>query len=259
MVGAEGAYADAGVFAKYSTISDNSALDNDISAISRGGGVVAKAYATIRGSTISGNYSDEVGGLQILGPTGLPIASEISNSTISANSATDVNGGVGGVEISNSSVSVSNSTIAFNKSKWVMAGVGLYLHQSQLALNSSIIAGNSYGSAASDLARDDNSTVTGADNVLIDSRPTDSLGNTIHQCPLLEPLANNGGPTRTHALKQMSPAIDRGNNVGTNLSHDQRFMPRPAGAQTDIGSVEWQPGEIDDRLLVAGFDGLCDQ
>jgi hypothetical protein len=43
--------------------------------------------------------------------------------------------------------------------------------------------------------------------------------------PMLAPLANNGGPTMTHALLQGSRAIDRGSN-GNAPSKDQRGLPR---------------------------------
>jgi hypothetical protein len=58
---------------------------------------------------------------------------------------------------------------------------------------------------------------------------------------VLGPLANNGGPTLTHALLAGSPAIDTGSNPLA-LSFDQRGsgFARTAGAQTDIGAFEVQ-------------------
>jgi hypothetical protein len=61
--------------------------------------------------------------------------------------------------------------------------------------------------------------------------------------PLLGDLANNGGPTKTHAPLAGSPAIDHGNNVGAPLI-DQRGVLRPRDgngdgrAVVDIGAVE---------------------
>jgi len=40
---------------------------------------------------------------------------------------------------------------------------------------------------------------------------------------------------------------------------DQRLALRAAGMQTDIGSVERQASELDERIFISGFDGLCDQ
>ena len=59
--------------------------------------------------------------------------------------------------------------------------------------------------------------------------------------PLLGPLANNGGPTQTHALLAGSPAINNGTNPAT-LKFDQRGTPfkRQLGLAVDIGAFERQ-------------------
>jgi hypothetical protein len=63
--------------------------------------------------------------------------------------------------------------------------------------------------------------------------------------PLLGPLADNGGPTLTHALLPGSPAIDGGDATSC-LSTDQRFLDRPVDgdgdgmAVCDIGAFEFQ-------------------
>ena len=66
--------------------------------------------------------------------------------------------------------------------------------------------------------------------------------NIFGQSALLEPLAYNGGLTRTHALKRKSPAIDHGYNP-LNLVTDQRgaSFPRLLGVAVDIGSYEFIP------------------
>jgi hypothetical protein len=55
----------------------------------------------------------------------------------------------------------------------------------------------------------------------------------------LDPLANNGGPTLTHALKAGSPAFDGGFNPA-GLAFDQRGagFARTNGKGTDIGAFE---------------------
>ncbi|MDZ7734368.1 MAG: choice-of-anchor Q domain-containing protein [Acidimicrobiia bacterium] len=61
--------------------------------------------------------------------------------------------------------------------------------------------------------------------------------------PLLGPLADNGGPTPTHAPATGSPAIDAvptgtsGLCDGT-VTTDQRGVPRPVGSGCDIGALE---------------------
>jgi predicted outer membrane repeat protein len=60
----------------------------------------------------------------------------------------------------------------------------------------------------------------------------------------LAPLANNGGPTQTHALLSGSPAIDAANPAapgsGGNACPpaDQRGVARPQGPRCDIGAFE---------------------
>src|SRR6185369_7977586 len=65
--------------------------------------------------------------------------------------------------------------------------------------------------------------------------------------PLLGALANNGGPTRTHAVGAGSPAINAGSNAnavdqnGAALTADQRGsgFPRINSGTVDIGAYEF--------------------
>jgi len=75
---------------------------------------------------------------------------------------------------------------------------------------------------------------------------------------LLDPLADNGGFTLTHAIKPTSPAIDTGSNP-IPLAFDQTGYVRKEGVETDIGAFEWRTGTGQERVFVGGFDGLCDQ
>jgi hypothetical protein len=79
--------------------------------------------------------------------------------------------------------------------------------------------------------------------------------------PLLGPQADNGGPTKTMALRVGSPAIDKGKSFG--LTTDQRGSPRPlddpnianasGGDGTDIGAYE--SSELCKRQLQSGAGG----
>jgi hypothetical protein len=82
--------------------------------------------------------------------------------------------------------------------------------------------------------------------------------------PLLGPLANNGGPTLTHALLAASPAIDQGTGVTSATffdcpERDQRSLSRPVDGDgntipdCDIGAVEFGaiPPEIVNPLMSA--------
>ena len=63
----------------------------------------------------------------------------------------------------------------------------------------------------------------------------------------LGPLADNGGPTLTHALLPSSVAIDHISPEmcldadGQPLTTDQRGEPRPGGTMCDVGAFEVQP------------------
>jgi hypothetical protein len=65
--------------------------------------------------------------------------------------------------------------------------------------------------------------------------------------PRLGPLADNGGPTQTHALIAGSPAIETGNPAlpgsggAACAATDQRGVTRPQGARCDIGAFEAAP------------------
>jgi hypothetical protein len=74
----------------------------------------------------------------------------------------------------------------------------------------------------------------------------------------LAPLADNGGPTKTHALLAISPVINRGDPAaqpgrdGVPMS-DQRGAPftRVFGGRIDIGAFERQPTEF----VLGDFNG----
>jgi hypothetical protein len=83
----------------------------------------------------------------------------------------------------------------------------------------------------------------------------DQVGSTEDPIdPRLGSLADNGGPTLTHALLFGSPAIDRGNPAGCTdhggslITTDQRGVLRPLGRHCDIGAFEAYPFP-QDRVL----------
>ena len=63
-------------------------------------------------------------------------------------------------------------------------------------------------------------------------------------------LRFNGGPTKTHALRSTSPAIDAADPANV-LPTDQRGLPRPVGARADIGAYERQSNDV---VVSAMFD-----
>jgi hypothetical protein len=84
--------------------------------------------------------------------------------------------------------------------------------------------------------------VSSGNNLSSDATCAASLtgpGDLNNTNPLLGPLANNGGPTQTHALLAGSPAIDAAGGCPPPAT-DQRGVVRPQGSACDIGSFEFQ-------------------
>ncbi len=74
--------------------------------------------------------------------------------------------------------------------------------------------------------------------------------------PLLRPLQDNGGPTKTHALQPSSPAIDAGDD-GAAPATDQRGVSRPQGVASDIGAFELQPPSCTAEVDLIFADGIA--
>ena len=73
-------------------------------------------------------------------------------------------------------------------------------------------------------------------DAVINSQPTDQIGTPASPIdPLLGPLADNGGPTLTHALQPGSPAINRGDPAAP--PQDQRGYGRLG--VPDVGAFEF--------------------
>jgi len=58
---------------------------------------------------------------------------------------------------------------------------------------------------------------------------------------ILAPLADNGGPTDTHALIKGSPGVDAAPVDSDCPATDQRGIARPQGGGCDIGAFELEP------------------
>ncbi len=241
-----GAFVAGNLLTSYSTIIGNSAGTPDHRA--SGGGLYTYSNAQVTQSTISGNRADAAGGwaARSLGGTAVSLV----NSTISGNSALATIGGMSSV----APLMLTNSTIAFNQSAYSRGG--LYV-RATLTLKSSIVADNVAASGASDIDGLSGTTIAGFNNLITSSTLT-VPADTIATCPKLGPLADNGGPTFTHALAHDSPAINHGNGEQF-PPNDQRGVgfARPFGAGVDIGAYEWR-GTPDDRLFNSGFESACD-
>ncbi len=251
-----------------STVSDNAArsmntassLTDYIICYSIAGGVRG-ASLVITDSTISGNSSSSIatnpqgvgytgvrgGGIHTLGHYG---GLTLSNSTVSGNKATRSTSARypygystgGGIEDNGVFLTLQNSTIALNTSE---LGSGIYVYNTaDIHAESTIVARNTSSAGGTDFDVFEPMTVVGANNLLGSSSVALTLPvGTLFGDPRLAPLADNGGPTLTHALRPDSPAIDRGNNVA-GFTFDQRGpgFPRKVGRATDIGAFERRAG-----------------
>lgn len=261
-----GAYSRGNLVLTRSTISGNSVEATNDGENARGGGVFVRGVATLDSSTIDGNTADGAGGgvfKEVFSNYGDPPPPQdtkliVTNTTISGNTATS------GAGIATSRpLHLANSTIAFNHATEAAGGVmfllsGVYDAEGTLTAQSSIIASNtSDGTGATDLGADDVLAASGANNLVVSADAAITLpGDTLASDPLLLPLASNGGPTRTHALAEGSPAIDTGNNAAE-LDFDQRgeHFARVSGSAADIGAFERQQPPASDVIFRDGFDG----
>ena len=140
----------------------------------------------------------------------------------------------------------------------------MYLQEkANVTLFNTIVAGNNATSAGPDLLGTINSqgvnligNITGASGF--------SGQDLLNAKPLLGSLADNGGPTQTHALNPGSPAIDNGENNDAPAT-DQRGVARPQQAKVDIGAFEvtigGRPGDFDNNNIVddRDIDLLCQE
>jgi CSLREA domain-containing protein len=205
-----------------------------------GGGIHNSGALTVSNSTISDNNASNAGGIWNNPSSTLTV----SNSTVSGNKANFV----GGIYNSQGTLTVSNSTISNNTG--FLDGVGIYgTTRSTTTLKNTIVANNLVGADNLPSGEDCSGIMTDGGYNLDSgtscgfSATNNSLSSTD---PMLGPLADNGGPTKTHALLEGSPAIDKGNRFGATT--DQRGLPRPsnfvgivnAADGSDIGAFELQ-------------------
>jgi CSLREA domain-containing protein len=186
----------------------------------RGGGIynsIGTLYvinSTISGNRVTGSTSLGGGILNYVNGASPGATTILTNSTIAGNSATGKGGGIR------------------NESMGVVRSVN------------SIIATNTSLSLESDFS----GTAASMGNNLVGT----TLGNSgwiatdlLNRDPMIGPLMDNGGSTKTHALLLGSPAIDAGNNdlatdplTGNPLQTDQRGSERYFGGSVDVGAYE---------------------
>ena len=242
-----------------STVSGNTATDD-------GGGIYLysmdndSGQLLIRGSTLSGNTATEGegGGLAVDDSNGLL---RFHRSTVSGNTAGTRGGGVylrdvvqPGDGYDTGVAQFRDSTIASNSAA---EGGGIFNFYDDVLLRNTIAADNTND----DIQELRAPVLAEAHTFLLDFSLVEDVGdaadvaqqtagsNILGQDPQLGPLADNGGPTQTHAPAFSSPAVDKGSSTalidqrGATRPFDQPDVANPnlPGADgSDMGAVELQ-------------------
>jgi CSLREA domain-containing protein len=242
---------------------------------SQGGGIFNDGVLEVYDSLIAANFATRGGGISNLG------RAAIRNTTISGNRAIGAGGGIRNV--ADGHLTINMSTITGNRANEPSGvgneptrfGGGLFnLEPARILMGNTILADNSDHRTRFDPNYTPDCDSTGTfnftsyrNNVVGILNARCSLQDTIWgpvlfdyvgtpAAPLdpgLGPLAGNGGPTRTHALRPASPALDAV-LFGTGSTYfdcrpasDQRGQPRPIDgdldgvARCDAGAFEYQP------------------
>jgi CSLREA domain-containing protein len=241
-----------GVFNAEATLTNSTVAGNSGS---EGGGIVIRlgGDVTLTKSTVVGNSATVAGGgifLEAGGFCRLGVSVTLSNSTVSGNSA-PLGGGIFSAGCAGPSVRLTNSTVARNSATQQGGGIFQAADEEEggrTTLTNALVAQNSaptgpdfFNSSGEVFARfsligdGTGSPITNTDGNQVGNVPP----NTSPIDSRLGPLADNGGPTRTHALLLGSPAIDAASTPICPTT-DQRGVLRPQGPACDIGSYERQ-------------------
>jgi hypothetical protein len=202
-----------------STLSTNTATGGQGGAAGQGGpgnNAGAPGFAGTNGTAIGGGF--HVGAASLQQGSDPAASLVLDNVTIVLNVASSGGGG----QNDSGSVTAFNTLIAKNTAAKAPDFMGVFVA----------------GSGNNLLGIGDGAILLGPHNLIGTSlKPLD---------PKIGPLANNGGPTKTHRLLAGSPAINAGDdNHKPPGSTDQRGQARIFGPHIDIGAVEYQ-GKADD-------------
>jgi len=260
-----------------STIDGNTAVEdpNVAGTNGEGGGIYhccTDTTLTVTDSTISNNTGPtQGGGLYACCGVANDTLVTVERTTVSGNSALGpaaIQGSGGGIEGEGAVVLV-NSTLSGNHARRDGGGIE---NEDVLVMRNVTIAGNDAGRGGGffeDGIATTLANVLFAGNVVLPSTPSNcgiaigtdpfvseggnlssdatcalaGIGDRTNLDPALTPLADNGGPTLTHALAADSPAVDGGRDASCQ-SVDQRAQPRPTDgdsngtAACDVGAFE---------------------
>ena len=238
------------------TLSNCTFKGNSVSATERGGAVYNVGDGLAHGCTFEANSGGFGGALCGFTNTGAYLF-DVQNCTFYGNSA-DVRGGAiyvlarGGdpdMRVDSRSCTFQGNTCAAAgggqcvavAAETITSGAAVASFHARNSIFADAQAGGMFISSTTGPGTETATFASQGHNLCTDTQGwLSQTGDLTNTDPLLLPLAENGGPTRTHALSAGSPAIDAGTATGTPAT-DQRAKPR--GAMHDIGAFELQPGE----------------
>lgn len=227
---------------------DRTTVSGNLSTLGNGGGIANSGTLTIDASTISGNtaFAASGGGIASTGTL------TISESTIADNQAPQQSaGGIFNDGISSTAaLTLNDDTISANTA--LVSGGGLMNTApfGTVSMNNTIVDGNlaQQDARTNDIidSGDFSGVLMTGSHDLIGAGDLGSLSSPLVGLdPMLGPLANNGGPTETMALKPASPAVNAGDPalLPAGNINDQRGLPyqRVVNGQLDIGAYQAQP------------------
>jgi predicted outer membrane repeat protein len=234
-----------------------------------GGGIFNQGGTVeITDSTLSNNSANNLGGGIFNSDDGTV---EITNSTLSGNSASVNGGGIFNQDDSDT-LTITNSTLSGNSAGG--NGGGIYIGE-EMTIKNSIVANSPSGG---DCFKVSVSLLTALGQNFDTDGSCAALDSEFTQVPStgpgglnLGPLQNNGGPTETHALLAGSVAIDAATDCTevdglTAVTEDQRGVMRPidgdgdSTADCDVGAYE-APGCSSNNppTAFAGLNQIVDE
>jgi hypothetical protein len=228
-----------------------------------GGAILNGGTLTVRNSTFDANTARFGGAIYNAGEL------EVTNSTFYANTAllASLEGGGGGIYnafavVNPPTARVTNSTFSENQARVACCGQGgggiynggtLHLTNTILFNNTASTLNATFGDC-----RNDGTIGTNVSNLFV----TGNCGAAaVTTDPLLVALADNGGPTRTMAIPDTSPAWNAGTNAGCPTT-DQRggIRAKTDLNRCDIGAFEFGAGflnlaslSLSEGTLTPGF------
>ena len=199
------------------------AIDCTFSA--NGGAILAAGTLNIARSVFRNNGASEGGALDLISGNAV-----FENCTFTQNSG----GNIGTIQQRAGALTLRHCTVSGNSASYENGGIGVY--GGTLTIANSIISGNT-GPASTDIVNSATIVLTGANIVGVltnNAGGSDSGPAPIASAPLLAPLGDYGGPSKSMALLPGSPARDAA--VGSTQTTDQRGYP--IVGTPDIGAYE---------------------